>query len=240
MKKHIPNFITCLNLFSGCMAVVFAFKGNLVYSSYMVFAAAVADFLDGFIARALKAYSEIGKQLDSLADMVSFGFVPGVIVYQLLNRSEGSNFIATNLPYLPFLITVFSALRLAKFNIDTRQTSSFIGVPTPANTLFFASFPLILENDRLGLGEFILNPYVLVFLTLLMSYLLIAEIPLFALKFKNFKWSDNKVQFVFLFLTLALLAFLFYSALPFIIILYVVLSLLNNATAEKQALKEKI
>ncbi len=236
MIKHIPNSITCMNLLCGCLAVVFAFNRDLPMASMMVFAAAVLDFLDGLAARALSAYSEIGKQLDSLADMVSFGLVPGVIVFMLLQQSSLGD-ITLNyklfvlMKYSPFLITVFSALRLAKFNIDTRQTTSFIGVPTPAVSIFFASFPLILTHDTWGLSSFIGNPYILMGLVILMSYLLVAEIPLFSLKFKNLKWADNKMQYLLILISLPLFFILFYSAIPIIIFLYVVLSIINNMAA---------
>ncbi len=233
MKKHIPNLITCLNLLCGCLAIVYAFRGQLAVSSYLVFIAAVLDFLDGMAARLLMAYSAIGKQLDSLADMVTFGVVPGVILYTLLQQTN-IGAITLNyklfllLQYSPFLVTIFSALRLAKFNIDTRQTTSFIGVPTPACAMFFASFPLILQNDVLGLAPLISNPFIIIGLTFLLSYLLVAEIPLFSLKFKNLKWRDNSMQFTLLLLSVALFIVLFYSSIPFIIFLYVVLSLVKN------------
>ncbi len=232
MKKHLPNAITCLNLFSGCLAIYFAFHGNLVYAAYLVGIAAVLDFMDGMLARLLRAYSEIGKQLDSLADMVSFGVVPGVIMFHLITQAlEGeTTFLgvsATVFPFMAFVITIFSALRLAKFNIDTRQTTSFIGMPTPACTIFVSSLPLILANDGFGVSHFILNPFVLGFLTLLLSYLLVAEIPLFALKFKNLSWKDNSVRFIFVLLA-AGLSFIFgYTAIPFIIALYILLSILK-------------
>src|ERR1035437_963744 len=193
MKKHIPNFITSLNLFSGCVAIAFAFAGYqyVWIAGIMIFVAAVFDFLDGFAARALKAYSEIGKQLDSLADMVSFGVAPSVIAMQLLNTSIGkmdshlpfsdlssiisgynaSNNFATYSPldfiitFSAFIIAVFSALRLAKFNIDTRQTESFIGLTTTANGMLFASLPLILHFDSSVLfTNIILNTWVLLIL----------------------------------------------------------------------------
>ncbi|MBK0401350.1 CDP-alcohol phosphatidyltransferase family protein [Adhaeribacter sp. BT258] len=232
MKKHIPNAITCLNLFCGCLAVYFTFHGNMVLAAYLVGLAAVLDFMDGMLARLLKAYSEIGKQLDSLADMVSFGFVPGVLMFHLLQTSlEGqSSFLGispTVFPFFGFLITIFSALRLAKFNIDTRQTTSFIGMPTPACTIFVSSLPLILANDGFGISEIILNPFLLTFLTALLSYLLVAEIPLFALKFKNLTWKDNSVRFVFVIMAVLLTALFQFVAIPFIIALYILLSIIK-------------
>jgi CDP-diacylglycerol---serine O-phosphatidyltransferase len=232
MKKHIPNTITCLNLFCGCLAVYFAFHGNLVYSAYLVGLAAVLDFMDGMLARLLRAYSEIGKQLDSLADMVSFGFVPGVLMYHLLekaleNQDTFLGISSTVFPFLGFLITIFSALRLAKFNIDTRQTTSFIGMPTPACTIFVSSLPLILANDAFGVAEVVLNPFLLAFLCFLLSYLLVAEIPLFALKFKNLSWKDNSVRFIFVLLAATLSVLFGFTAVPFIIALYIILSILK-------------
>ncbi|GEO03826.1 CDP-diacylglycerol--serine O-phosphatidyltransferase [Adhaeribacter aerolatus] len=229
MKKHIPNFITCLNLFTGCVALYIAFQGNLVFAAYLVGIAAVFDFLDGLIARLLHAYSEIGKQLDSLADMVSFGVLPGIIMFQLMRKSAMANpntslYEAELFPFLAFIMIIFSALRLAKFNIDTRQTTLFIGLPTPANTLFVASLPLILASDQFNLGQYFMNQYVLLGLTLFLSYLLVAEIPLFALKFKNLAWKDNATRFIFLLIAIPLLFLLKFAAVPVIIVLYVLLS----------------
>jgi CDP-diacylglycerol--serine O-phosphatidyltransferase len=250
IKKHIPNIITCGNLFCGCLAIVSAFKGNLVYSAYFVGIAAVLDFFDGFVARLLKVGGEMGKQLDSLADMVTFGVVPGVIIFMMLLNSsnisyEGYLLLEQNnwLPFLGFTITIFSCIRLAKFNIDTRQTSSFIGVPTPANTILICSLPLITNATKLNINgqgslqdsgvssavnEFIFHPYFLLFLTFLMSYLLIAELPLFALKFKNFGWPDNKIRYIFLIISAILLILFQFIAIPFIIFLYIILSIINN------------
>ncbi|ARS36560.1 CDP-diacylglycerol--serine O-phosphatidyltransferase [Pontibacter actiniarum] len=232
MKKHIPNVITCLNLLSGCLALYFAFKGELVTAAYLVGIAAIFDFMDGMIARLIGAYSEIGKQLDSLADMVSFGVVPGTIMFMLLQRIEAPfwGIPADVVPFAGFLITIFSALRLAKFNIDTRQTTSFIGLPTPACTLFVASLPLILETGDLIMFEIILNQPVLLVLTVMLSFLLVAELPLFALKFKNFTWQDNSIRFIFLGLSVILVAMLKFAAIPLIIVLYVLLSIIKKTS----------
>ncbi|MCC9136327.1 CDP-diacylglycerol--serine O-phosphatidyltransferase [Pontibacter silvestris] len=232
MKKHIPNAITCFNLLSGCIALYFAFNNQLVNASYMVSVAAVFDFMDGMVARVLNTYSEIGKQLDSLADMVSFGAVPGAMVFMLLTVSGNTalGIPESILPFFGFLITIFSALRLAKFNIDTRQTSSFIGLPTPACTILVASLPLILENGTLAHYNVILNPYVLLTLTVLLSYLLVAELPLFALKFKNLSWQDNSIRFIFLGLSIILLALVKFAAVPLIIVLYIILSIIKNTS----------
>jgi CDP-diacylglycerol---serine O-phosphatidyltransferase len=232
MKKHIPNAITSLNLFAGCLALYFAFHDKLVYTAYLVAVAAIFDFLDGMLARVLGAYSEIGKQLDSLADMVSFGVVPGVIMFMLLQKSGDTifGFPAETAAFFGFLITIFSALRLAKFNIDTRQTTSFIGLPTPACTIFVASLPLILVHGDIIHYEIILNPIVLVSLTVILSYLLIAELPLFALKFSNLSWQDNSLRFIFLILSLILVVLLKFAAIPLIIVLYVLLSIIKKTS----------
>ncbi|WP_066838320.1 CDP-diacylglycerol--serine O-phosphatidyltransferase [Rufibacter ruber] len=232
MKKHLPNLITCLNLFCGCLAVYFIFQQKLTIAAYLVALAVAFDFWDGMIARLLHVHSEIGKQLDSLADMVSFGVVPGAMMLQLLKMSlaENTSFGAGAeewLPFAGFILTIFSALRLAKFNLDTRQTSSFIGVPTPTNTMLMVSFPLILANDTYGLSGIILNPFFLLGITLLFSYLLISEVPLFALKFKNFKWQDNQKQFIFLGLAIVLLSWLNFTAVPLLVAFYVLISLIK-------------
>lgn len=241
IKKHIPNAITCGNLFCGCLAIVAAFKGNLVMTAYLVGIAAVLDFFDGFTARLLKVGGEMGKQLDSLADMVTFGVVPGIVLFQLMSASTRlngkptlllANDIGSYWLLLSFLITIFSAIRLAKFNIDTRQTNSFIGVPTPANTILICSIPLI-NHFQANFGGFNIlaiteNIYFLIVLTLLMSYLLIAELPLFAMKFKNFGWPDNKIRYSFLIISVILLILFQFIAIPFIIFLYIVLSVINN------------
>ena len=216
IKKHIPNFITCLNLFSGCIAVLLAFKGVYQGAFIAILVAAVFDFFDGFAARMLKAYSPMGKELDSLADMVSFGFAPGMIVFSLLTEVNINEY----LPYLAFIIPIFSALRLAKFNIDERQTSSFIGMPTPANAIFWAGMafsfkPFLIENV-----------WVLIVLTITFSYLLVAEIPMFALKVKNLAWKDNQIQYIFLLVTVVLLAVFQLNAFAVIIAWYILLSLI--------------
>lgn len=227
MKKHLPNAVTCLNLFSGCLALCHIFAGDLETGAYFVGLSAVFDFFDGLLARALHVSSPIGKDLDSLADVVSFGVVPGAFLFDLLRQSGAD--MPTWLPYAGFIVTIFSALRLAKFNNDTRQSDSFIGLPTPACTLVVASLPLILANDRFGLSPYILNPWTLLVLTLVLSGLLVAELPLFALKFKTFRWQDNQVRFVFLLLSVGLLLWLWAAAIPLVILLYVLLSVLSPA-----------
>jgi CDP-diacylglycerol--serine O-phosphatidyltransferase len=231
LRRYIPNGITCLNLLTGCIAIVLALKGEVVTACWLVLLAAVFDFGDGMAARILRAPSEIGKQLDSLGDMVSFGVLPGVIMLKLLERAlvgetaVDYNNLTPMLAYGAFLISVFSGLRLAKFNIDTRQTTSFIGLPTPACTLLVASLPLIIANDRFGVAPLILQPATLLVLTVLLSYLLVAELPLFALKFKNLRWGDNKIRFIFVICALVLALALQWAAVPLIILLYILLSI---------------
>jgi len=215
MKKHIPNFITCLNLFSGCVSTYLAFKGNYQGAFAAILLAAVFDFLDGFAARLLKAYSPMGKELDSLADMVSFGLAPGAIVFSLLTETAINEW----LPFFGFLIPVFSGLRLAKFNIDDRQTTSFIGLPVPANAIFWAglvySFPALLLN----------NVWALILLIGVFCFFLVSEIPMFSLKFKNIAWKENQTQYLFLIGCAAILAVFGTSAFAIIIGWYLVMSI---------------
>jgi CDP-diacylglycerol--serine O-phosphatidyltransferase len=218
MKKHIPNFITSLNLFTGCVAVLLAFRGDYQGAFIAILVAAVFDFFDGFAARLLKAYSPMGKELDSLADVISFGLAPGMIVYSLLASTTGQS---EWLPYLGFLIPAFSGLRLAKFNIDDRQTSSFIGMPTPANAIFWAGMAFSFSSF---LTE---NTWVLIVLTVLFSYLLVAELPMFALKVKSLKWKENQIQYIFLIGCILMLAFLQLSAFAPIIGWYILLSIIT-------------
>jgi len=241
IKKHIPNAITCCNLLCGCLALVQAFEGNLVYAAYLVGLGAIFDFFDGFAARMLKVSSAIGKDLDSLTDMVTFGVVPGVMMFQMLLMSieikEGMysdrSWISDHSHYFAygaFIITIFSAIRLAKFNNDTRQTDSFIGVPTPAVAMFICSIPLILRFSEININ---LNPYTLILISCILSFLLISELPLFALKFKHFKWKDNEIRFVFLGLSLVMLFTLQFVGIPLIIILYILMSVVNNYLIKK-------
>lgn len=220
MKKHIPNAITCANLFSGCIGVVFAFKGELEIAAYFVLLSGIFDFFDGMIARLLNVKSAIGKELDSLADVVSFGFLPGVVMFQLLKTSDYSN---EYLPYLGFIITVFSALRLAKFNIDERQTEDFIGLNTPMNTLFIVSLPFIAKDYPAIIGSHV----VLVAIIAITSFLLISEIRIFSMKLSDISWARNKMKFLFLILSVVLIALLKFTAVPFILVLYIGLSVMH-------------
>lgn len=229
----IPNLITLINLLCGCLSIVFAFNNLLVPAALLIFAAGIFDFMDGFAARLLKTYSEIGKQLDSLADMVSFGVAPSVIIFKLLEWTILTNYSDTQLqsplftvalPGLAFILALFSALRLAKFNIDSRQSDSFIGVPTPAAAFLIASFPFIIR-DYPNFQHAILNIYVLLAVTLVLSFLLISEIPLISLKFKNFSLKANKSRYILLTTSIVLLILFHISAFPIIFILYLIISL---------------
>lgn len=238
VRRQIPNFITCLNLLCGCIATVMVFRNHLDWAAYLVFIAAFFDLIDGMAARALHVSSPIGKELDSLADVISFGFVPGVIMFKLLQMSALNDFIESNtlrqiIQFFPFVIAVFSALRLANFNIDTRQSDSFIGLPTPANTLLIVSFPLMLSQDYTRFSPIVLNPYFILIVSGIMSWLLVAEIPLFSLKFKSFKLKDNLFQYILLLLAVVLLPVFLFAAIPIIIFSYVLLSIIQNKTRKQ-------
>lgn len=241
LKKHIPNFITLLNLFAGSIAVIFAVQGNLVMAAVFVGAGIFFDFFDGFAARVLDVKSELGLQLDSLADMVTSGLVPGIVMFQLLVQalpgkeagigdwSSGDDLLAWDFPLLALIglfITLASAYRLAKFNIDERQSDSFIGLPTPANALLVLSLPLILVfHPHPDILEVIYNPWFLAGLTLFSCFILNAELPLFALKFESWSFTENKLRYFFIALCVALIVWLQFIAIPVIIVLYVLLSL---------------
>ncbi|TDB61179.1 CDP-diacylglycerol--serine O-phosphatidyltransferase [Arundinibacter roseus] len=222
MKRHIPNALTCANLLCGCVGIVEVFHNNMLLSCALMGLAAVFDFFDGFAARLLRVSSEIGKELDSLADMTTFGVLPAIIIYQLLMRSV-PDLADIWIPNLAFLIAVCSALRLAKFNIDPRQSDSFIGVPTPANGLLIASFPFIIEFYP-AWESVIVNTTNLLIFTGVMSFLMISELPLFALKFKSFGWKGNEIRYLFLLVSAVLVLFLNFLAVPMIIGLYILLS----------------
>jgi CDP-diacylglycerol--serine O-phosphatidyltransferase len=219
MIRHLPNFLTCCNLISGCLGIVFLLEGRPVPAAYFVWASCIFDFFDGFAARWLNVSSPIGRELDSLADVVSFGVLPAMVMYKLI----GAHTTSEALPYIAFSIAAFSAMRLAIFNIDTTQTDSFKGLNTPANTIFITSLPLLPAS----VGEWLYQPWLLVTITLVFSLLLVSRIEIFALKFKNFSWHDktNKLRFTFLLLTGLLLILLQVSALPLVILLYIGMSL---------------
>jgi CDP-diacylglycerol---serine O-phosphatidyltransferase len=232
MIRSIPNIFTLLNLFSGCIAIVLVFNGAYTHASWLIVVAAVFDFLDGTAARLLNARSALGEQLDSLADMVSFGVAPASIMYALLVNTMGyavGGYV--NLNAVPaYFIALFSALRLAKFNIDDTQTHSFRGLPTPANALFISALPFIhLQAVSKGgfhamLGSWFDNYYVLLGLTLLLSLLLVSNLPLMGLKLKSMSWKENQYKYIFLILTGIMGAMAGFSAAPFVLLLYILLS----------------
>lgn len=230
MKKNIPNTITCCNLICGCIAIYFALQSKYDMALYFIIGGAVFDFFDGFAARLLGVSSPIGKELDSLADDVTFGVAPSAILFSLLRETCPVALPSSNLlPYLPFLafiIAAFSALRLAKFNLDERQTSSFIGLPTPANTLFWAALAVGAHD---WLVETPWSTWALLVGVLLSSWLLVAEIPMFALKFKHFGVKGNELRYGFILLSVVMLALFGWTAFSLIIVLYVLVSLIDNA-----------
>lgn len=235
IKKQIPNIITLLNLLCGCLAIVSTFHKTFDLTAILVVLAAIFDFFDGFAARILKVHSELGKQLDSLADMVTFGVVPGFVMYQLIIYTIGMSAVNTlsDAPiwywaYAAFSIPVFSAYRLAKFNLDSRQSTSFIGLPTPASALFLCFLPSLMMFEGDFLFPFLFKPYILVGLCLLISYLMVAELPMIALKFKHFKLNGNRWRYTLILLSLILLFILKQKAVPLIIILYIILSFIQN------------
>lgn len=223
--KHIPNSITSLNLVSGFVSVVFALEGNYQIAAYLILLAAVFDFLDGFAARLLKAYSDIGKELDSLADVVSFGVAPGMIIFGLLKELCLNAGYPVWISWIAVLIPVFSALRLAKFNIDTRQTNSFLGLPTPANALFWA-FGLAFTSDKLVDSS--VFPFVIIVAVIIFSWLLVCEVPMFSLKFKSFGLKQNLLQYIFLACCLVLVIIFGMSGIAACILLYVFMSVFSK------------
>ena len=221
--KHIPNFITSLNLFSGCIAAYLGFSGQYGWAFFFILLSALFDFLDGFAARLLKAYSPVGKELDSLADVVSFGLTPGAMVFSVLRQSD----LHVLLPYAAFLIPVFAALRLAKFNLDERQATSFLGLPVPANAIFWGG---LLYSYAPFFAE---EPWLLCALVLLFCILMIAEVPMFSLKVKGLAWKANKVQYVYLLGCLVLLATMWDDAFAPIIAWYIAVSIAATPKSPK-------
>lgn len=273
----LPNIITALNMLSGVMAIILTFSGRLDLAPFAIFAGAIFDFFDGFVARKLGISGELGKQMDSLADMITFGLAPGMVMmnvivisiflegpYYDLSFAEYAHFQLNNwvnavfhsvpnsmdasikfLPFFGLIIPFFSMFRLAKFNIDERQTDSFIGLPTPLNTIFFCFFPLLLWSNfgRLyespGMIPYILDPYVLSVVIIIMSLLLVSELPLFSLKFKHLGWKGNEMRFIFLILCSLFIGLFLVWAIPLIVILYLSFSLilqkLNSKANEIQS-----
>ncbi|MBS1680624.1 MAG: CDP-diacylglycerol--serine O-phosphatidyltransferase [Bacteroidetes bacterium] len=221
MKRHIPNALTCGNLLCGCLGIVFCLEDRNIPAAYFVWAAGIFDFFDGFAARALKVTSPIGKELDSLADMVSFGVLPSLVMYKMMSAVSGNFYF----PFFAFLIAVCSALRLAIFNIDETQHHSFKGLNTPANSIFITSLPFLTGE----IGSFALQDWVLSLVTIIFSLLLVSRIDILAFKFKNFSWADNKLRFTFLASAVLLLILLGKPAVPLIILTYIVFSLVGKA-----------
>lgn len=236
MKAWIPNGITLLNLFCGVAAIVAILDQHFIPAFWFLFAAGLFDFADGLVARWLGVSSEHGKELDSLADMVSFGVVPGVIYYVFLATHPYGTIVGSsaNLPgAVPFqwaaapalLVTLFSALRLAKFNLDSRQTDDFIGLATPSSTLYAVGLMLIHATDAFGWGQAVASPWVVYPSVLIMSALLVSEIPMFSFKLKGLRWAGNEIRWIFLLLAIGLLTVLQQAAFPFIVISYLLLNI---------------
>lgn len=236
IKKHIPNFVTLLNLFCGSIAITFTFEGNLMLASWFIGFAAIFDFMDGMLARLLNAKSAIGIQLDSLADLISFGLAPAFIIFRLMAESKNIPqliFSEVNVvAFSAFIIPAFSALRLAKFNIDENQTSSFIGLPTPANALFFGSLPLVIFQAINEGNVFLLNVFsnfwILLSLSIIFSLLMVSGIPLFSLKLKNFNFQENMQRYLLLGISVTLFYLINFYALPLIVIVYMLISIIGN------------
>ena len=242
MKKHIPNLFTLGNLFCGTLAVIYALKADYDTTVILILVAVLFDFVDGFAARLLGVSGELGKQLDSLADMVTSGVVPGIVMFQLLKGNYFStrtlsflNNGSDELGYIGLLLTLAACYRLAKFNIDTKQSDSFIGLPTPAMSLFVVSLPIVQQNSDIEIVTSALsNTYALIGITFILSYLMNANLPLLALKFKSFEWKDNEYRFVLILISMILLIILKTLAIPLIIIAYILISLLKNVMVKNK------
>ena len=235
IKKHIPNLITLGNLFCGTIATIYAVQADFVFAGLFVILGILFDFFDGFAARLFQVSGELGKQLDSLADMVTSGVVPGIIMLKLIevNTINASNSFFDNsilgISLVGLVLTLGACYRLAKFNIDTRQSDSFIGLPTPAMSLFVISLPLIQQYSNIEFAlNLITNNYFLIAITILLTYLMNAQLPLFSLKFKDYSVKSNLIKYVFLTASLLMIIFLQYISIPLIIIVYVVLSVISN------------
>lgn len=236
LGKRIPNYITLGNLFCGTVAIIYAVESHYNTAAIFVLIGILLDFFDGFFARLLNVTGELGKQLDSLADMVTSGVVPGIIMFKLIQGNliiHGDFEIKTNqvldMPLIGLILTLGACYRLAKFNLDTRQTDSFIGLPTPAMCLFVVSLPLIQMNTEIVfVKELVSNNYFLIGLTWFLSFLMNADIYLFSLKFKEYSLKNNKIKYIFLLSSIVLIITLNFLSIPLIIILYIILSLLKN------------
>ena len=230
IKKHIPNTITCCNLLSGCVSILFLCHDHVLWASAMIFVAAVFDFFDGFAARALDAKSPIGGELDSLSDVVSFGVAPSFIVAWFLSKSGITWWVHefNIFPVLAFVLAAFAAVRLAKFNIDTRQSSSFIGLPVPAVGLFIASLPFMLFNigNDTVIYQIVTNPYFLLAMVAIFSWLMISEVPFFSFKIKSLRFKENILRYFVVIFAITAVVILHWVALPFIFLFYILLSVI--------------
>ena len=234
IAKHIPNAITCCNLLCGCVSILFISANRPTVAAAMIFIAAFFDFLDGFAARQLNAKSPIGAELDSLSDVVSFGVAPSFVVAWFLNKMTVKWYVAgiNILPMMAFFLAVFAAVRLAKFNIDTRQKSSFIGVPGPAAGMFIASLPFtVFSIARDGmLFRFVMNPYFFLAVIVILSWLMVSKIPFFSFKIKNLKFKDNVLRYFVVIFAIASIVILKWVALPFIFLFYILLSVICHTS----------
>jgi len=222
MTRHIPNFLTICNLACGCYGTVSVFQGDLETGAIMIWLGAGFDFLDGFAARMLKKFSVIGKDLDSLADLITFCFLPGAILFAMINEGNPGF-----LGFSGFFLVAFGALRLAKFNNDTRQAETFFGLPVPASALFVSAFPFFTDKAY-GFATYLTMPIVLVFIAIFLSLMMVSDIKLLSLKFKNMTWTDNWPRFALIGISVLLIVMLHVSALPMIILSYVILSVAIN------------
>jgi CDP-diacylglycerol--serine O-phosphatidyltransferase len=223
---HIPNLITLINVLAGCCAAIALWQGYGYWTVGFLAIAGAADFADGLAARILGISSPIGKELDSLADMLSFGFIPGLIAYTLLQEATGTVSAPISWYAVPgFAITLFAALRLAKFNLDDRQTKDFIGLPTPSCTLFFAGLLLINLEDSFGLKDVILQPVLLYILVAVFSLLMVSELPMFGFKFNSSSWKGNEIRYIFMGVGILLLLLLKEAAFSAIILLYLLIAI---------------
>ncbi len=230
MKKYLPNFFTLLNLTIGSLGAILALKGNLTHAALCIWLGAFFDFLDGWLARLFSAYSPLGQQLDSLADLITFGCLPASIIYELISTQTSS----TYLPYVALLIPNLSALRLARFNIDTRQKNVFIGLPVPANGMLISTLPwMMTANKYAWLTALLTQPYTLVILVILTSYLLIANIKLMAFKFATYAWYPNRFRYSFLLTATLLILLLRAEGLALSIVLYVLVSSVSRLQREQ-------
>ncbi|MBO5728514.1 MAG: CDP-alcohol phosphatidyltransferase family protein [Paludibacteraceae bacterium] len=226
MKKHIPNTITLLNQFSGIVACIFAYNSHFDLALLFVLIGATLDFMDGAMARLLHVSSPLGKELDSLADVITFGLVPGMIAFRLLGPLAE---VWEYMPYLGFLITLFSTYRLGKFNIDERQTTSFIGLATPANAIFWLGLAYGYQSLLSAV-----SPWFVLVAVVVSLYLLVCELPMFSFKFHNFGWAENRIRYMFIIGAIVLAVVFFRQSLPLIILWYILLSVVGALTIKRK------